>query len=337
MERSIAAVLERALQEMGLGELAAPPEKLTGGLMHTMYAAVTDKGKYAIKILNPSVMLREKALRNTILSECVARELRGKVPAVPAICKDGEAILALEGGYYMAFPWQAGKSVFAKDITPAHCEKIGNILGAIHSAEIQIDGLEHRGADAPGRDWEYFLQLAKTERPAWQKLFTSNYERICGWARRSEDASKQLGMAQVISHRDLDPKNVLWEGMAPYLIDWEAAGYVNPDQELVEAVNDWASNRRGGLDRGKACALVSSYQAHRAISRENLPAAVDSGFDGMLGWLAYNMNRSLGIECSSEEERHMGEKQVKGTIRALRAYEKKADLLLEWIGAFADG
>ena len=45
-----------------------------------MYAAVTERGKYAVKVLNPAVMKREKALENTIFSEIIARELSKKIP-----------------------------------------------------------------------------------------------------------------------------------------------------------------------------------------------------------------------------------------------------------------
>lgn len=47
---------------------------------------------------------------------------------------------------------------------------------------------------------------------------------------------------QVISHRDLDPKNVMWDGMNPYLIDWEAAGPVNPYQEFLEVALYWVDD-----------------------------------------------------------------------------------------------
>ena len=141
MEKGIADLLQKVLQEMDLGTLKGPPCRVAGGLMHTMYAAVTERGKYAVKVLNPAVMKREKALENTIFSEKIARELSKKIPAVPAICKNGEAVSARNGCYYMVFPWQSGKSVFAKEITPLHCERIGGILGAIHHANVQIDGL----------------------------------------------------------------------------------------------------------------------------------------------------------------------------------------------------
>ena len=51
MEKGIADLLQKVLQEMDLGTLKGPPCRVAGGLMHTMYAAVTERGKYAVKVL----------------------------------------------------------------------------------------------------------------------------------------------------------------------------------------------------------------------------------------------------------------------------------------------
>lgn len=331
MEKSIADLLQKVLQEMDLGALQEPPRRVDGGLMHTMYAAVTERGKYAVKALNPAVMKREKALENTILSEKIARELSTTVPAVPAICKDGEAVLALDGCYYMVFPWQSGKSVFAKKITPLHCERIGGILGTIHHANVQIDGAACGETEVFAPDWGAVLQLARQEKPSWLRLFTARYDKIGGWTQRYVAAAEKLSGEKVLSHRDLDPKNVLWDGMEPFLIDWEAAGYVNPERELTEVVNDWACNQRGLPDRAKFRALLAAYQANRPLLHADWRAALDSGYGNMLEWLLYNMKRSLEVECSSPEERRLGTAQVRGTLHALDAYERKAALLREWL------
>ena len=331
MEKGIADLLQKVLQEMDLGTLKGPPCRVAGGLMHTMYAAVTERGKYAVKVLNPAVMKREKALENTIFSEKIARELSKKIPVVPAICKNGEAVSARNGCYYMVFPWQSGKNVFAKEITPLHCERIGGILGAIHHANVQIDGAAYGEAGAFAPDWKTVLQKARQEKPSWLRLFTARYERIAGWTQRYVAAAEKRSGEQVLSHRDLDPKNVLWDGMEPFLIDWEAAGYVNPERELIEVVNYWACNQRGRLDREKFRALLAAYQMNRPLLHTDWPAVLDSGYGGMLEWLLYNMKRSLGIECSSQEERRLGTAQVRGTLHALDAYERKTALLLEWL------
>lgn len=330
MDESIVSALQRVLHELDLGDLRESPRQVSGGLMHTMYAAETERGRYAVKALNPAVMKREKALGNTIRSEKIARELSREVPAVTAIWKDGQAVRALEGRYYMVFPWQEGKSIFPGEITPAHCERIGGILGTIHRANVQIDGLTCGDTDLFDPDWESVLRLAQRQKPPWLRLFTARYEKIRGWTERYEAAAERLSGEQVLSHRDLDPKNVLWEGTEPFLIDWEAAGYVNPDRELAEVINYWVCDKRGRPDRAKFRALLTAYQARRPLLDTDWPAALDSGY-GMLDWLLYNMKRSLGIECGSKEEQRLGAQQVKGTLCALDACERKAALLLLWL------
>jgi hypothetical protein len=39
----------------------------------------------------------------------------------------------------------------------------------------------------------------------------------------------------------------------------------------------------------------------------------------------------LGIECSSLEEKNLGTEQVFGTIKALKQYSQRTNLLLYWL------
>lgn len=49
-----------------------------------------------------------------------------------------------------------------------------------------------------------------------------------------------LNSESVLSHGDIDQKNVLWnQDNSPTVIDWEAAGYVNPMVELFTAALYW--------------------------------------------------------------------------------------------------
>lgn len=51
-------------RQLELGELIAPPEALSGGYMHKMYSLETERGKYALKLLNPHIMRRDSAMAN---------------------------------------------------------------------------------------------------------------------------------------------------------------------------------------------------------------------------------------------------------------------------------
>jgi hypothetical protein len=84
--------LKEVCLQTHLGEWITEPVKVSGGLLHTMYAVETTKGKYAVKALNPSIMKRPDALGNYIRSEQVARLVCKNVPALPAKTFEGNAI-----------------------------------------------------------------------------------------------------------------------------------------------------------------------------------------------------------------------------------------------------
>ena len=43
-------------EELSLGALTAPAERVTGGYLHEMYKLETASGKYAVKLLNPVIL-----------------------------------------------------------------------------------------------------------------------------------------------------------------------------------------------------------------------------------------------------------------------------------------
>jgi thiamine kinase-like enzyme len=135
----------------------------------------------------------------------------------------------------------------------------------------------------------------------------------------------------VISHRDLDPKNVMWNQHNPIIIDWEAAGYTNPMQELTETAIYWSENERGNVDKERFLAFVSGYKKRCGELQANWRIALENGFSGKLGWLEYNLKRSLWFECTDEEEQKMGTAQVIETINALIRYADMISELERWM------
>lgn len=51
----------------------------------------------------------------------------------------------------------------------------------------------------------------------------------------------------------------------------------------------------------------------------------------MLGWLAYNIKRALGIEASDDSEILLGEQEVEKAIRELNEYQEKIRLIQKWM------
>lgn len=320
------------MEYLELGTVAKEPEQVTGGLLHKMYRVCTKKGTYAVKVLNPEIMKRPTALRNTVHSERIAGAFQTRIPVVAALEFHGKQIQEWNGAYYMVFDWQEGISVFPPAITSEHCRAIGDILGKMHSANLEIEGVIPEQEGTMLFPWDKYKDLLQEqEQEAWVKRYLEALSDIRIWNRMAYDAQETLDKTLVLSHRDLDPKNVMWNDGQPWIIDWEAAGYVNPYQELLEVLNYWADDGKGGLLKVHFEALLNAYRQHMVLEDVDWKAVFAGSYMGMLGWLEYNVKRALGSEATTKEERSLGKEQVLNTIGALYAYQEKVLMMKEWL------
>ena len=326
--------ISKLMDTLHLGVMLEEPVMITGGLLHKMYRVSTADGLFAVKLLNSEIMKRSEALSNTIRSEKIAKAFDGLIPAVISLEIGGKQIHQLGEEYYMVFPWVDGVSVFSREITLYHCESIGNILGKMHQQNLKIEGVIPKEDAFQMFGWDAYLQRIydlKNSDKEWMTAYRKSVEDIKRWNQKACDSESYLSKSAVISHRDLDPKNVMWNGDKPYIIDWEAAGYVNPYQEFLEVINYWADDGAGNLVKEKCDALITAYCRYIDISTVLWDEVFHGSYFGMLGWLEYNVKRALGIEASDETEMRLGEEQVIGTIRELYAYHGKIGQLQEWL------
>lgn len=328
--------IEQLCMKSNLGALTSEPKQVSGGLLHRMYHVVSDLGEYAVKVLNPDIMNRPEALQNMINSENIADKLQGRVPLVTAKHFEGERVLEEGGTYYMVFDWQVGEAVFAPDITEHHCAQIGKILGGIHMADITVPGIERNEHSRNVYDWNLLLEKAEEQNLECCRVFKENLQDIIKWDQGVIGSWQEISQEQVISHRDLDPKNVMWNQGQACVIDWESAGYVNPFQELIEVLNYWIPDENGKYDKKKFDALIQSYAVRKDIMHVNWKAVLNSSFDGMLGWLEYSLKRALGLEGCDAKDKEEGEQQVIGTISELKGFEAQLGKLYAWMIEFME-
>lgn len=317
-----------------LGKIIEAPKLVTGGLMHKMYHVSTDQREYAVKMLNPDIMKRPEALTNMINSELVSNALANVVPLVAAKTFDGKNIIETDGLFFVVFDWLDGKSFFVPDISEYHCEQIGRMLGKIHAACIKLDTMSENHEIRDEYDWNMLIEKAKESNSEICVVLQENLPDIMRWDGNVVGGLREAKSIQVISHRDLDPKNVMWKNDIPYIIDWEAAGYVNPFQELIEVLNYWIPDETGKYDKEKFNALMQAYTENNDINNVNWEVILNCSFDGMLGWLEYNLKRALGIEGTGMNDQKEGIRQTKETISELKKYENQMGLLKDWIDEF---
>lgn len=323
---------EKLCNILGLGHIIGSPKAITGGLLHRMYFIETTQGKYVVKALNPQIMLRPTATKNFINSEQIANIASNNIHALPAKKINGISMQEIDNQFYLVFDWIEGKSLKPNEIRIVHCERIGTIIADIHMTNFSELGIAN---DWSGNgelvDWNYYLKRGQENNAEWASQLQEISDNLYDWNDLANKSAMLLSADMVISHRDLDPKNVMWSQDNPIVIDWEAAGYINPMQELVETAIYWAEDEIGNIHKEKFMAFIDGYKKRYGILKANWKTVLINGFLGKLGWLEYNLRRSLWIECTDMEEQQIGTDQVMGTIKVIRYYADMMPELEKWL------
>lgn len=314
-----------------IGKIMDEPIRISGGLMHKMFKVTTETNAYAIKWLNPSIMQRDGVMENMINSELIAYTFSKYLPVIATLKIEGHNVLSSIDKHYMVFDWIEGTSIIPPYIENNHCYKIGKALGRIHHLNITVPEVKKEKSESIIYDWERYMVMGKEQNLYWTNTYGDMIDKFIDWNKLVNEANDKLAETLVISHRDLDPKNVMWQQDEPYFIDWEAAGYVNPYQELLEVLVYWANDGLGELDKDKFITLLNAYREYMSTTRVDWDCVLNSGYAGMLGWLEYSLKRALGVESTDEEEKVLGAEQVNRTIKELKRYDDQLKVLKEWL------
>lgn len=324
--------LEKLCNYLELGKLIKTPEAIAGGLLHKMYAIETTQGKYAIKALNPQIIRRPTAMKHYIDSEQIARIASKHIPTLPALVYNNASLQEIEKQCYLIFHWVDGKSLQPEDIRIEHCERIGEILAKLHMTDFSLLAIPYDAShNVQTTDWNNYLIKGKENNLSWVTPLQDIIDQLYNWHAEAILSAEHLSSNRVMSHRDLDPKNVLWNGDNPILIDWESAGYTNPMHDLVETAIYWSEDQVGSINKQHFLSLINSYKKQRTLLKTDWKKVLYNGFINKLGWLEYNMKRSLWIECTDKEERQLGIAQVNATLNNISKYGSMIHQLEEWL------
>lgn len=311
-------------ETLKLGNLEGKPKRVSGGYMHKMYRIKTDAGKqYAVKILNPAVMLRADVFDNYRLAESLEKKLQlNGLPIVPALEFNNMKMQCIDNQYFYVFNWVIGKPL--KRITEEHCRIIGKTLAEIHNVEFKEESTDKSDVII---DWDYYIALAKKNCPAIFNLLVKNRELLYRSMQNGNQAFKHLPKVSCICNGDMDSKNVLWLGKNPLIIDLECLNYGNPYTEVFQLALCWCGYENCKINYDLLGAFIRAYLDESNLSDWNWEILYYSNI-GRIEWLEYNVKRALLIECQDKEEQKLGIAQVKETMKHIVYYEKsKCELL----------
>lgn len=306
-------------QHFNLGIPKQKPQRVHGGLLHIMWRIDTDKGSYAVKQLSKDIVPNERISK---ISEGIASRFAAQgIPAVCAIEKSGQYLFTIDGTGFLVYPWVEAKALDQHAISESHALKIAAILAKMHRINLDEPEINHP---------EFYTKTNEQILAAFDKAesfgcsFVSNLRKnqdnILAASQAYQSAIPVLKTHLVVSHGDLDQKNVLWDSNNnPILIDWEAACKINSTYDIINTAFYW-SGITIGFNKELFFKMIESYQkAGGIINRDDVTAACYGTFNWM-AWLVRNIERSC-VKDESELKTVSIEQvnQTVGTILRLQS------------------
>ncbi|SRR5579871_462873 len=325
--------LAHLCERFQLGTALGEAQPVTGGLIHHMWRVETTQGRFAIKQLHPQI-IGQPGLRDRYrLTEQIATALAARgVPAVRALaCADGP-VQDIDDISVLVFPWREGSTLSSGPAEPTQAGQIGAVLGQMHALRLSIPGLEIPTWRVFRDDDWVLLARRGTERALpWAESLRGALRDIRWWNGLAQEADKRLWNNLVVSHRDLDQKNVLWrDGTTFAIIDWEAAGLINPTRELADVALAWSGQTVGEPSEAAFRAVIDGYRLAGGALADSAYDALYSCLGNALEWLEFNLRRTLN-DASTPDEQAIANAEIPKTLTMLQTLAENIGQYVAWM------
>ncbi len=320
------AHIHQLCELLDLGIPSGSLGQVAGGFHHRMWQLNTNCGSFAIKQLADDLDMQDAAtVERMNATEITARAFSEHgVPALYSLARARQHLQLLDGVGYLVYPWTKATACHKNGIKKKHAVAVARILARIHRSDIRVPELH----DVPALPLTAervidLVQLARQRNVRESKLLEARLDDLLEVVELQAPALSVLQHDQVVSHGDLDHKNVLWdEAGEPLLIDWESARRLNPTYELLLEALDW-----GGItahfETGPFVTFIEAYlDAGGKIVADEVPAVADAIQAAWVEWLLFNVGRAVGLHDA--HQRAVGLLQVDLSISTLLRMEKHA-------------
>ncbi len=278
--------------------------RVHGGFANRMYRLDTDQGSFAVKELN--LLDRRWAYR----AEDVFRFERAAFAAgIPM----PEPISA--GHHTLVHRWVEGEKMPEAPVSPAYAFEIGEILARLHA--LDVEWTHAPMADPAARDWPELAERATATGQPWAGELTSRVGTFLAIA-HFVDTCERPGPV-VLTHRDIQPWNLLAIEGRPVVLDWELSGMLDLAGELGSTALSLAKGP--GFDDIRPAILRSVLDGYVAGGGA-LPPPGPSWFvfliGGWLGFTRWNILRCLaGAEAGTGPDLALSHESVRNGVRGL--------------------
>jgi len=212
--------------------------------------------------------------------------------------------------------WTTGVPVSPGPVDVATARWAGQVLAILHGLRItpRDRGLFPVTSTATAGRWPELTEAARRRKAPWISLM----EEAAPGVALIADLARAAGFRpdqEVMTHGDIDQKNLLLTASGPVLCDWDLAAPLVPRRELADVAMSLAAWTETAIARE----VVRSYR--RAGGDDTRIEPADLGQSMMIGldWVAFNVERAIGLRPAATAEVSLARGIVPGLLAAIPA------------------
>jgi Phosphotransferase enzyme family len=324
-----------------LGAPRAAPTAVVGGLTNRLWRLETEQGVFAVKRMNRdpdrtdyiewfdrAFMLEQSCFAAGVpmprpIPVAATGHCLGELPQ-----PDGPPITL------RVHAWVDGvKLDNSVAYSPEVASHVGSILARIHALRMGSAVTNSEALPVFGDDhWRTALdrlEYADGEWAAKLRALGPVLHDLEAYVIAAHDDPTPL----LLSHRDSDAKNFIRTPAGELmLVDWDAAGPVNPRQDLANEALVWAGVHRGEPDAAVARAFVEAYRRAGGVRERFRRTDLAELLAARLGWFDFNLRRALGERIRDESDREYGWAVIRRNVTELPRFVSSLD---RWVAALA--
>ncbi len=318
----------------GLGSEVVSMRVVAGAWSNRVFRLATDSGEYAVKqLLDP---FRDQRWRDWLdeawrfeqiayaagvpMPEPVPNPADGSwlgwvEPAVRTGIRDrSEPVRSEQHVPVRVHHWVSGRRPAPGPVSESVARWAGRTLASLHALSVPTsDRTLFPGHDTVTADrWPELVELSERLGASWSTQLAEAIDTVAAMAALARTTVPRPE-AEVMSHGDLDQKNVIIAAVGPVLCDWDVCAPQVPIRELADVALAMADWTRFDIAR----AAVGSYRAVGGTDAAIQPADLGPQLMAGLDWIAFNVERALGIRPATAQEVALGNHLVPGLVARL--------------------
>ncbi len=253
--------LRTRLADFNIGGLSSY-DGISDGVENSNYHLFTTAGRYILTLFEKRVNAEELPFYLSYM-----RHLRQQGISCPMAEKNnaGQEIFTLAGKPAIITTFLDG--AWPRDITPAHCAAVGDMLARMHLAAQGFSPKRRNTMALPA--WRSLIHACQTEANTLEANLFAELDNAL------DDIEKQWprSLPQGAVHADLFPDNVFFTGgTLSGVIDFYFACTELFCYDVMLTLNPWCFDKSGALDTEKSSAFLSAYHAVRPLSAAEISA-----------------------------------------------------------------